>query len=56
MPRSGKEYPSVKDPEGNIHDFKYNAKAFALSKGLHQGHFGDLLLGKIKQHKGWTLA
>jgi hypothetical protein len=33
-----------------------NAKQFALEHNLHQGHFGDLLRGKAKSHKGWILA
>lgn len=56
QPQGGGSYPDVKDPEGNVYSIAYNAKAFALSKSLHPGHFGDLLRKKIKQHKGWTLA
>lgn len=53
---TGKMYPPVRDPLGNIHIIESNAKAFAISQAVHPGHFGDLLRGKIKQHKGWTLA
>lgn len=53
--QSGKEYPPVIDPLGNIYYIEYNAKAFALSHNLHPGHFGDLLRGKIKHHKQWKL-
>lgn len=53
--QSGKEYPPVIDPLGNVYYIEYNAKAFALSHNLHPGHFGDLLRGKIKHHKQWKL-
>jgi hypothetical protein len=53
---SGKAYPPVISPEGILYNIDTNAKAFAIANNLQPGHFGDLLRGKIKQHKGWKLA
>lgn len=54
--QSGKVYPAVLSPTGEIHESISNAKKFALDNSLHQGHFGELLRGTVKSHKGWTLA
>lgn len=51
-----KPYPSVVSPDGIVYNIDSNAKAFAISMGLHQGHFAELLNGKAKSHKGWKLV
>ena len=55
-PRSGEEYPRVLDPQNIEHIVIPSAKAFAEANGLHVGHFGELLRGKAKTHKGWKLV
>jgi hypothetical protein len=54
-PQSGLEYPKVISPEGVVYDSIKNAAQFSREHGLHQGHFGDLLRGKAKSHKGWRI-
>ncbi len=49
------EYPKVVCPKGHI--YKVEAlREFCRLHGLNHGGFGQLLRGKIKQHKGWTLV
>lgn len=54
--QTGEAYPSVKSPKNIVFNNIYNATSFAKEHNLHPGHFGDLLRGKCKSHKGWILA
>lgn len=54
-PQSGRAYPPVKSPDGLIY-YVTNATKFAKEHELHQGHFAELLMGKIKSHKKWVLV
>lgn len=53
---TGKIYPPVISPEGIIYSNIDNIRAFASEHSLHQSHFGSLLNGKTKSHKGWKIA
>lgn len=53
-PQSGKDYPQVVSPNKEVYTV-INATQFAKVHGLHQGHFAELLKGKAKSHKGWTI-
>lgn len=55
-PHNGGMYKDVKSPTGEIYRGIVNATKFAKEHGLHQGHFAEVLIGKAKSHKGWTLA
>lgn len=48
-------YPNIKDPSGNIYKID-NARAFCREHNLSQSSISQLLLGRTKQYKGWTLA
>jgi hypothetical protein len=47
---STKEYSFI-DEKGNIFKGK-SIKKFSIENGYHQGHLGDIMLGKAKSHKG----
>ena len=47
-------YPIILDPEGNEHTIT-NSNKFAREHSLNMGHLGEVLRGKLKQHKGWKL-
>jgi hypothetical protein len=46
---------AVLDPEGRVHTVQ-NRSAFAQLHGLKTSGLINLILGKLKQHHGWTLA
>lgn len=45
----------VISPDGNIHTV-LNASQFSREHGLQQSNFNQVLTGRRKSHKGWTLA
>lgn len=51
-----KDYPAVRSPLGVIHKNIPNFNKFCDEHGLDKGHFSNILNGKLKSHRGWTLA
>lgn len=51
-----KDYPAVRSPFGIIYENIANFNKFCYDHKLDQSHFSNLLNGKLKTHRGWTLA
>jgi group I intron endonuclease len=49
-------YPSIKDPQGNVYSSITNAKQFSEQHNLSKEGLCRLFSGKIKSHRKWTLA
>jgi hypothetical protein len=54
LERKTKKIYRLKNPEGEIIIFE-NFKEFCKNNNLNQGGIANVLNGKYKQHKGWTL-
>ena len=50
-----KTYPKILSPDGIEYEITHLSD-FAKEHGLHQGNMSQVLNGKRKQHKGWSLA
>ncbi|AUG85286.1 HNH endonuclease [Vibrio phage Thalassa] len=51
-----KSYPSVRDPNGVVHEVEPNMKYFCINHGLDRSAMSKVTRGIWKQYKGWRLA
>lgn len=50
-----KSYPNLISPEGEMYELDHQT-SFAKEHGLSQSSISDLISGRRKSHKGWTVA